>query len=65
LACAGLTLVNVEGQPYEPGVAATALNSEDFGADDVLFVDQMIEPIIMGSEGLVRSGTVILRKVEA
>jgi len=60
---AGLTLVNVEGQPYDPGVAATALNIGDFSADDVLVIEQMIEPIIMGSEGLVRSGTVMLRKV--
>ena len=61
---AGLTLVNVEGQPYDPGVAATALNIGDFGPDDVLAVEQMIEPIIMGSEGLVRRGTVMLRKVD-
>jgi len=60
----GLTLVNVEGQPYDPGVAATALNIGDFGPDDVLAVEQMIEPIIMGSEGLVRRGTVMLRKVD-
>ena len=60
---AGLTLVNVEGQPYDPGVAASALNIGDFSADDVLVIEQMIEPIIMGSEGLVRSGTVMLRKV--
>ncbi len=61
---AGLTLVNVEGQPYDPGVAATALNIGDFGPDDDLAVEQMIEPIIMGSEGLVRRGTVMLRKVD-
>ncbi|MDO9102018.1 MAG: hypothetical protein Q7U50_07140 [Candidatus Nitrotoga sp.] len=61
---AGLTLVNVEGQPYDPGVAASALNIGDFGPDDVLAVEQMIEPIIMGSEGLVRRGTVMLRKVD-
>ena len=61
---AGLTLVNVEGQPYDPGVAASALNIGDFGAEDVLVVEQMIEPIIMGSEGLVRGGTVMLKKVE-
>lgn len=61
---AGFMLVNVDGQPYDPGVAATALNIGDFGADDVLVVEQMIEPIIMGSEGLVRRGTVMLRKVE-
>jgi hypothetical protein len=60
----GFTLVNVEGQPYDPGVAASALNIGDFGAEDVLLVDQMIEPIIMSSDGLVRRGTVMLRKVE-
>lgn len=62
---AGLTLVNVEGQPFDPGVAATALNIGDFGPDDVLAVEQMIEPIIMGSEGLIRGGTIMLKKVEA
>jgi hypothetical protein len=45
-------------------LAATALNLEDFGADDVLIVDQMLEPIIMGKDELVRTGTVILRKVK-
>ena len=60
---AGLSLVNVEGHPYDAGVAATALNIGDFGADDVLVIEQMIEPIIMSSEGLVRGGTVMLRKV--
>ncbi len=61
---AGLRLVNVEGHPYEPGIAATALNIGDFGPDDHLLVDQMVEPIIMGQEGLVRAGTVMLRKTE-
>lgn len=62
LASAGLSLVNVEGQPYDPGIAATALNVGDFGPDDELVVDQMVEPIIMGPEGLVKTGTVMLRK---
>ena len=61
---AGIRLVNVEGQVYDIGMAATALNAEDFDPDDNLVVDQMLEPIIMGEEGLVRTGTVILRKVE-
>ena len=38
----GLKLVSVEGQPYDPGMAASALNLGDFGRDDVLFVDQMV-----------------------
>lgn len=61
----GLKLVNVEGHPYDPGMAASALNLGDFGPDDELFVDQMVEPIVMSSNGLRRQGTVMLRKAEA
>jgi hypothetical protein len=58
----GLKLINVEGQPFDPGMAASALNIGDFGPDDPLLVDQMVEPIIMGPEGLKKQGTVMLRK---
>jgi hypothetical protein len=61
----GFKLVNVEGQPYDAGMAASALNLGDFGPDDVLVVDQMLEPIIMGSNGLRKQGTVMLRKLES
>jgi len=61
----GLKLVNVEGHPFDPGMAATALNLADFAADDLLYVDQMVEPIIMGPEGLKKQGTVMLRKAQA
>ncbi|WP_394780771.1 hypothetical protein [Undibacterium sp.] len=65
LNAAGLTLVNVEGQVFDPGLAASALNLGDFGPDDLLVIDQMVEPIIMGSEGLRKQGTVMLKKVNA
>ena len=65
LDASGLKLVNVEGQPFDPGMAATALNIGDFGPDDQLLVDQMVEPIIMGPEGLRKQGTVMLRKAHA
>jgi hypothetical protein len=61
---AELRIVNVEGHPFDPGIAATPLNIEEFDANDTLMVDQMLEPIIMGKEGLVKTGTVTLRKVE-
>lgn len=61
----GLKLVNVEGQLFDPGMAASALNIGDFGPDDHLLVDQMVEPIIMGLEGLKKQGTVMLRKAES
>lgn len=62
---AQLRVVNVEGHPYDPGIAATPLNIEEFDANDVLVVDQMLEPIIMGPEGVVKTGTVTLRKVQS
>ncbi len=62
LAAGGLKLVNVEGQVFDSGMAASPLNIGDFEPDDVLVVDQMIEPIIMGKNGLRKQGTVMLRK---
>ena len=61
---ADLRIVDVEGHPFDPGMAATPINIDEFDAKDALMVDQMLEPIIMGKEGLVRTGTVTLRKVE-
>lgn len=60
----GFRLVNIEGLPFDTGMAASALNAGDFAPDDKLLVDQMIEPIIMSETGIVRTGTVLLRKVE-
>ena len=65
LEASGMKIVNVEGQPFDPGMAASAINIGDFGPEDVLLVDQMVEPIIMGAEGLRKQGTVMLRKVAA
>lgn len=64
LEVAGFKLVTVEGQPYDPGMAASALNIGDFGEADALLVDQMVEPIIMGPNGLKKEGTVMLRKAQ-
>jgi len=60
----GLRLVSIEGQTFDVGAAATALNVADFGPDDHVVVDQMIEPIIMSEQGVLRTGTVMLRKAE-
>ena len=58
-----LKIVNLEGHPYDPGIAASALNIGEFAPDDQLIIEQMVEPIIMGADGLVRQGTVMLQKV--
>jgi hypothetical protein len=59
----GLRIINLEGQPYEPGSAVTGLNTGDFGAEDHLIIEQMIEPTIMDDNGVRRLGTAMLRKV--
>ena len=63
LAQSELRIVNVENHPFDPGMAVTPVNIEDFNVEDSLVVDQMLEPIIMGKEGLLKTGTVTLRKV--
>ena len=65
MAEAELRIVNVEGHHFDPGIAATPLNIEDFDAEDSLVVDQMLEPIIMGKNGILKTGTITLRKVES
>lgn len=57
-------LVIVEGHPYDPGMAVTPLNIDEFDQSDKLIVDQMLEPIIMRKNCLMKMGTVTLRKVE-
>jgi hypothetical protein len=64
LGAAGLRVVSLEGQPYDPGMAASALNIGDFEPEDDLIVDQMVEPVLMGPDGIVKSGTVMLRRVD-
>lgn len=59
---ADLRLVNLEGQPYDIGMAVTAINIEDFDEEAELIIEQMIEPLIMSEDGIVKPGTVVLRK---
>lgn len=64
LAELNLKLVNVEKQLYDPGMAVTPLNLDDFKPEEKLMVLQMIEPIIMQEDKLVKTGTVILGREE-
>jgi len=59
---AGLQIVDLTDQKYEPGMSVTIMNMGDFDEDDELFIDQMIEPIITNKSGLVSSGVVLLRR---
>lgn len=65
LSAIGVRLVNLEGHPYDSGMAVKALNIGDFSSHDTLIVEQMLEPVIMGQDGLLREGTVMLQKVQS
>ena len=61
-----LEIVSVEGHPHDSGLPVTALNLQEFNADETLAVDQMIEPIIKGPTGtVVRTGTVTVKRVQS
>ena len=61
---AGLSVVDLSGQEYDPGMAVTAMNIDDFEPEDMLFIDQMMEPIIMKGDQVQKAGTVILGRFE-
>lgn len=62
----GLRIIEINhGENYDIGMAVTALNIDDFQVDESLFVEQMIEPIIMEKDSVIRLGSVMLgRKKE-
>jgi hypothetical protein len=62
LAEGGLSLVSLEGQPYEMGIAADVLNLDEFAVGDDLIIEQMIEPVIMGPDGIVKTGKAMVRR---
>lgn len=63
LETAQLKLVVFDGSEFGPSIAATAINASEFGPNDVLVVDCTLEPAILGPDGLLRTGTVTLRKL--
>ena len=60
---AGLRIVSLEGQVYDPGMAVTPLNIDDFEVEDELKIVQMIEPIIMQEDTVLKTGTVLLGRI--
>ena len=65
LRSAGLNMINYEGQSYDPGIPATPINLEDFLPDDKLYVMQMLEPVIVDTNGkIIKTGTVSLGRIE-
>ena len=60
---ANMRIVNIEGQAYDPGQAVVPMNIDDFEGEDILYVDQLIEPIIMKGDKVVKTGSAILGRM--
>jgi len=58
----GLKIVIPAGEKYDEGMAVTPLNLDEFDKSDVLFIEQVLEPIIMFNNKILRMGTAILRR---
>lgn len=64
LTTAGFRTVSFENQDYEAGMPVSALNLGDFAPNELLVVEQMIEPVIMVNNEVQKFGTVLLRRRE-
>ena len=54
-----------KGDLYDDGYPIVPLNADEFEKDDVLYIEQMIEPIILTVDGkIIRQGTAILGRKE-
>jgi hypothetical protein len=61
----GLRMMDADGQAYDPGMAVIPLNLEEFSTEDLLYVVQTVEPVIMQEDKVLKTGTVILgRRLE-
>lgn len=59
----GYKLINISNEIYDPGMALTPINIDEFTEGEHLIVDYMMEPIIMDENGnIVKTGTAILRR---
>lgn len=61
---AGLRVLDLVGQPYSVGLPVQAMNLEDFDEDEPLIVTQTIEPVIMGDGRVIKTGMVMLDRVQ-
>ncbi|MCR9222343.1 MAG: hypothetical protein NXI21_19140 [Alphaproteobacteria bacterium] len=61
-----LTVVAFDGEEFHAGLAASADNEDEFGAETALVVTKTLEPAIVSGMSVVRSGRVLVGpKIEA
>lgn len=60
----GYEFADIEGQQFDPGLPITVLNLSEFQADDLLMIDQVLEPVILKNGAVVKTGTALARRID-
>lgn len=60
----GYEFAEIEGQRFDPGLPITVLNLSEFQADDLLMIDQVLEPVILRNGAVVKTGTALARRID-
>lgn len=60
----GITIVSLDKIPFDIGMPVTPINIGDFGKDDELVIDQVLEPVIMQNGKIIKTGSVLLKKAD-
>ena len=59
----GITFANFQiGMPFDAGMPLNPVNIGDFNAEDDLYIEQLLEPVILFEGKVVKQGTVVLGK---
>lgn len=64
VASAGLKVLDLCGQMYNVGLPVQAMNIESFDEEDTLIITRMIEPVIMLDGRVIKSGMVMVDRVQ-
>ena len=60
MSLAGLSCLDLSGQPYDVGMAVQGMNIEEFDDDEDLIITVMVEPVILCDGKVVRTGMAML-----
>lgn len=61
---AQLRIVALEGTRFDEGMAVTAINLSDFGSEEELYIDKVVEPLVMSPHGVAHRGIVSVKRRE-
>lgn len=62
----GIRIIDLKGQEFSAAATpAFPVNLQEFSEDDVLIIDQILEPMILSGDKILNAGTVVLKKRES